>query len=448
VLPKWPQRNQHNCRTLQNEPYCVVCGMTKSLPDLERVRRLDDEFGLFAELDTAAVCGELARDPLHGPLAGKVIGLKANIACAGAPWSAGLAHRADINALTDAHVTARLRAAGARVLPGLNMDAAALGGTTENPHFGATRNPLATAFSAGGSSGGSGAAVAAGLVDVAIGTDTLGSIRIPAAYCGLYGLKPTFGLIGRSGIVPLAPSLDCAGPLCASSRHLWPVVRSLAGFDADDPDSILAPQGWDGSEPTPSMTGLRIGVPEQMNEITCEPEIRAGFDRTVAAVKRLGATVSGVAMPGWRPAALRKAAFLMTECEGAVVYAQDLEAGDRLPRAVQSLLGYGRDVTAGKLVAALGEARTARQQLARTFAEVDLVLTPTTPQRATRLNSAAPANQADFTALANVAGIPALAVPVAVKGEVLPASVQLTGPSWSEGMLVCAAMALEEALAD
>jgi aspartyl-tRNA(Asn)/glutamyl-tRNA(Gln) amidotransferase subunit A len=111
-------------------------------------------------------------------------------------------------------------------------------------------------------------------------------------------------------------------------------------------------------------------------------------------------------------------------------------------------LGYGRDVTAGKLVAALGEARTARQQLARTFAEVDLVLTPTTPQRATRLNSAAPANQADFTALANVAGIPALAVPVAVKGEVLPASVQLTGPSWSEGMLVCAAMALEEALAD
>ena len=247
--------------------------MTKSLPDLERVRRLDDEFGLFAELDTAAVCGELARDPLHGPLAGKVIGLKANIACAGAPWSAGLAHRADINALTDAHVTARLRAAGARVLPGLNMDAAALGGTTENPHFGATRNPLATAFSAGGSSGGSGAAVAAGLVDVAIGTDTLGSIRIPAAYCGLYGLKPTFGLIGRSGIVPLAPSLDCAGPLCASSHATsGRLCARLQVLTPMTPTASLAPQGWDGSEPTPSMTGLRIGVPEQVDEVACEPE--------------------------------------------------------------------------------------------------------------------------------------------------------------------------------
>lgn len=422
--------------------------MTKILSDLERLRRLDGEFGLFANLDIAAVRGELARETQHGPLAGKVIGLKANIACAGAPWSAGLAHRADIDAPADAHVTVRLRAAGARVLPGLNMDAAALGGTTENLHFGATRNPLATAYSAGGSSGGSGAAVAARLVDVAIGTDTLGSIRIPAAYCGLFGLKPTFGLIGRSGIVPLAPSLDCAGPLCASSHDLWPVVRSLAGFDADDPDSIPAPHGWDDSVPTPSMTGLRIGVPEQVNEVTCEPEVRAGFERTVAAVKRLGATVSGVAMPGWRPAALRKAAFLITECEGAVVYAQDLEAGDRLPRAVQSMLGYGRDVTAGKLVAALAEARGARQQLARTFAEVDLVLTPTTAHRAIKLDSLAPANQADFTALANVAGVPALAMPVAVKGEVLPASVQLTGPAWSENMLVCAAMALEAALSD
>ncbi len=422
--------------------------MTTKIPDLKHVQRLDDEFGLFAELDIETVRAELTRDPLHGSLAGKVIGLKANIACAGAPWSAGLAHRADLNALADAHVTARLRSAGARVLPGLNMDAAALGGTTENAHFGATRNPQAPSFSAGGSSGGSGAAVAAGLVDVAIGTDTLGSIRIPASYCGLFGLKPTFGLSGRSGIVPLALSLDCAGPLSASSGDLWPVVRSLAGFDPDDPDSIQAPEGWDSSEPTPSMTGLRIGVPAQMNEVTCEAEVRVGFERTVAAVKRLGATVSDVSMPGWRPAVLRKAAFLMTECEGAVVYAKELEEGDRLPPAVQLLLGYGRDVTSGKLVAALCEARAARQQLVRTFAEVDLVLTPTTPQRATRLNSPAPANQADFTALANVAGVPALAVPVALKDEILPTSVQLMGPSWSENMLVSVAMALEDALSD
>ncbi len=420
--------------------------MTKSLPDLARARRLDDEFGLFAELDIETIRAELAREPLQGPLADKVIGLKANIACAGTLWSAGLAHRANLNAQTDSHVTARLRAAGARVFPGLNMDAAALGGTTENPHFGATRNPIATAYSAGGSSGGSGAAVAAGLVDVAIGTDTLGSIRIPASYCGLFGLKPTFGLIGRSGIVPLAPSLDCAGPLAASSRELWPVIRSLAGFDPDDPDSLQVPEGWDSNEPTALMSGLRIGVPEQMSEVACEAGVQAGFKRAVAALNRLGATVTDVAMPGWRPAALRKAAFLMTECEGAVVYAEDLEAGDRLPPVVQLLLGFGRDVTSGKLVAALCEARAARQQLVRTFAEVDLVLTPTTPQLAIRLNSPAPANQADFTALANVAGVPALAVPVALKDEILPVSIQLMGPSWSENRLIGVAMALEDAL--
>ena len=187
-------------------------------------------------------------------------------------------------------------------------------------------------------------------------------------------------------------------------------------------------------------------MPGQLNEVTCEAGTIAGFERAVAAVKRLGATVTGISMPGWRPAALRKAAFLMTECEGAVVYAKDLEAGDRLPPAVQSMLGYGRDVVPGKLAAAHDAARAARDQLARAFAEVDLILTPTTPQRAIKLNTPAPANQADFTALASVAGVPALAVPVKLHGEALPASVQLTGPSWSESLLVGAVMALEEAL--
>jgi len=422
--------------------------MMKRLPDLKHIQRLDDEFGLFADLDIETVRAELTREPQHGPLAGKIIGLKANIACAGALWSAGLAHRATLNALADANVTARLRAAGARVLPGLNMDAAALGGTTENQHFGATRNPYAPEFSAGGSSGGSAAAVAAGLVDVAIGTDTLGSIRIPASYCGLFGLKPTFGLIGRSGIVPLASSLDCVGPLSASSRDLWPVLQSIAGFEPNDPDSRQAAEGWENSEPTPSMAGLRIGLPEQMNEVTCEPEVRTGFELIVEAMKRLGATVTDVTMPGWRPLALRKAAFLITECEGAVVYAEDLEVGDRLPPIVQSMLCYGRDAASSKLVNAQSEVRAARLQLVRTFAEVDLILTPTTPQRAIRLNSPAPANQADFTALANVSGVPALATPVALKNEALPASIQLMGPSWSESMLISAAMALEDTLAD
>ena len=189
-------------------------------------------------------------------------------------------------------------------------------------------------------------------------------------------------------------------------------------------------------------------MPVQLNEVDCEAEVSAGFERAIAAMKRLGATLIDISMPAWHPESLRKAAFLMTESEGAVVYAKDLEASDRLPPAVQSMLGYGRDVAPDKLAAAHDVARAARDQLALTFAEVDMILTPTTPQRAIKLSTPAPANQADFTALANVAGVPALAVPVKLHGEALPASVQLTGPSWSESLLVGAAMALEDVLAD
>ena len=160
-------------------------------PDLSQIRVHQDQLNLFGPLDERAIEVELQHPSGSGPLQGRLVGLKANIAVEGALWTAGLGHRKAVVADQDALITRRLRDSGASVLPGLNMDAAALGGATDNPDFGRTFNPHAPDCSAGGSSGGSAAAVASGLVEMALGTDTLGSVRIPASYCGVFGLKPT-----------------------------------------------------------------------------------------------------------------------------------------------------------------------------------------------------------------------------------------------------------------
>ncbi|MFK7751842.1 MAG: amidase [Sedimentitalea sp.] len=414
--------------------------------DFDRVCDGDGKYHLFCDLDPEALQAELAQPANAAPLGGRLIGLKANIACKGAHFSAGLPHRASWRAQTDAHITTQLRNAGARVLPGLNMDAAALGGTTENPHFGATRNPASPQHSAGGSSGGSAAAVAAGLVDVAIGTDTLGSIRIPASWCGVHGLKPGFGALGRSGIVPLAPSLDCVGPITRVAADLLVSLRAMAGEDLVDEDWCAPPKGWLNGDAPRDVATLRIGV-RRDDTVTCEPAVQQAMARATAALADAGATIVPVAMPGWSPAALRKAAFLVTECEGAVVFADALAQDTVLPASVQALMGYGARAGSAKLVAALAEMRKAKAQLMRSFQQIDVLITPTTPQRAIRLGTPAPANQADYTALANVAGVPALAAPVPMVDDALPASVQLMGPAWSERRLIGLACVLETVFA-
>ena len=281
--------------------------------------RADAAYNLFSRLNAGAF-GDVAAQ--QGALAGWTIGLKDNIAVAGFAPTAGMAHRAQDMAAADAHAVRALRAAGATLIPGLNMDEAALGGLTDNPHFGRTDNPRAPGHSAGGSSGGSAAPVASGVVRAALGTDTLGSVRIPASYCGIYGLRPTSGLLGRSGIVPLAPSLDAVGPMAACAADLWPVFRALAGTDPADPASVTPPDGWDADDALP----LRIGVP-RLDLSSCEPAVRAGLSQMMQVLRDRGIAVNEVDVPGWSPAALRRAAFLLTECEGAVALAADLETG-------------------------------------------------------------------------------------------------------------------------
>ncbi len=416
--------------------------MTVAAITVDELARAQAAYAIFARFDRTAMHRHLTAPVPRGRLSGKVIGLKDNIALQGAIQAAGMAQRAQRVAACDAHVTRLLRLAGARLLPGLNMDEAALGGVTDNPHFGRTDNPRAPGHSAGGSSGGAAAAVAAGVMDAALGTDTLGSIRIPASYCGVAGLKPTAGLVGRGGIVPLSPSLDAVGPMAASCADLWPLIASLAGHDPDDPDSVPTPAGWAHRDERP----MRIGLPDATDGVDVEPQVRAALHSAIAALRATGAEVVPVHVPGWDPSALRRAAFILTEHEGATALADDLARGDGFSQGVRGLLNFGRDLPARKLAAAVGEVRRAAMGLRDTFEQVDAIVTPTTPQRAIRAQDAAPANQADFTALANAAGVPAIAVPVQVPGETRPASVQLTGRAWSEAALIAQAVSLEAAL--
>lgn len=409
---------------------------------LARIAAAAPELGLFVHFDAAAI--RLAADavPCTGPLAGWAVGLKDNIAMGGFPCTAGMAARRQTLAVSDAAVTARLAAAGALLLPGLAMDEAALGAVGSNAHFGRCENPRFPGLVPGGSSCGSAALVAAGLAEAALGTDTLGSVRIPAAYCGLVGLKPTRGLIGRSGIVPLAPSLDTVGLLVRRVSDLAPPLQVLVGFDANDPDSRFPPAGWaeDGGLPR------KVGIPLAVENVACEAQVLEGLARARAALANAGIGLVPLKMPGWRPEALRRAAFLLMECEAAVALRNELADPEGVSPGLRRLLDYGRKASSGRVVAALEEMRATGAAFDRAMAEVDVLLLPTTPQRAFEWDAPVPANQADFTSLANVAGVPALALPVAVEDGGPPASVQLVGPPWSEHRLISLAAHLATAL--
>lgn len=394
--------------------------------------------GLFTLFDQEAIRQTAATAPAVGPLAGLAVGIKDNIAVAGFACTAGLAARAGFVAPQDAGVAARLRTAGAWLVPGLAMDEGALGATGENAHFGPCRNPRFPDRLTGGSSAGPAALVAAGLADAALGTDTLGSVRIPAAYCGLLGLKPTRGSVGRSGVAPLAPSLDTVGVLARTPDVLARVFDVLAGPDADDPESL--PRGLDDLSPA-----RRIGLPGPDLTASCAPEVRQALERARNVLGEAGHRMMPVAMPGWQPEALRRAAFLLVEAEGAVSLADELAEPGALSPGLRRLLEYGRDAPSARLVAALAGMRTAAAAFARVMARVDALLLPSVPHVAPLRGAPVPPDQADFTALANVTGAPALAMPVAVPGGGPPASVQLVGRHGAErGLLALAGQVATE----
>lgn len=400
---------------------------------LERIGRLDPTLRAFTHVDAdgarAAAEASAARydsgDPR--PLEGVPVALKANIDVAGWPIHGGIGALGGRIAPTDAEVTRRLRAAGAVLLGALNLHEAALGATTDNPFYGITQNPHRPGHTPGGSSGGSGAAVAAGLCAAALGTDTLGSVRIPAAYCGVAGLKPTNGLVSNAGLIALVPRLDCIGPLARSVADCGAVL------------GVLAPL----AEAPPIR---RVATLSSMDAVEQHPAVRAAFRLAVQLLGGLGVEVrerqARIDHHRLRLAGFIESARAADAAFGAEAEANPAGFSDRF----RGHLAFGRGIGPDTLEQGRRIMTAAADELQAILAMDDAILLPTTPQPAFPHGADAPVSQADFTALANLAGLPALSLPAGWTSDGLPVAVQLLGRPGAEAALVALGERLEAAL--
>ena len=398
---------------------------------LARIAALNPQLRAFTALDTAnaraAAAVSAARIAAGNPrpLEGVPIGIKANIAIAGLATTAGVEARRDAIAATDAAVVTALREAGAVILGHLNMHEAALGATTDNTAYGRTENPHRIGHTPGGSSGGSGAAVAAGLCAAALGTDTLGSVRIPAAYNGVYGLKPTNGLLPDAGLVCLAHRFDCIGPLARSVADLAAVMAALSPTTAAAPVTSVA-------------TLAAVNACAQT-----EAAVRTAFAAAIAAVHSLGIPVTEI------PAALdltavRMAGFIESAREAGATFAADRAAGGISPQFA-ALLDFGAAASTAAVAAGDAAMAQARAVLLAALETAQVLLLPTTPHAAFP-HGRAPVTQADFTALANIAGLPALSLPAGWSADGLPVAVQIIGRPHSEATLLAFAARIDSVL--
>jgi aspartyl-tRNA(Asn)/glutamyl-tRNA(Gln) amidotransferase subunit A len=389
-----------------------------------------------------------AAHPL-GPLAGVPFAVKNLYDIAGVVTRAGAKiARDDPPAEVDACVIRRLDAAGAMLLGALNMDEYAYGFTGENMHDGNSLNPHDPRHMTGGSSGGSAAAVASGMATFALGSDTNGSIRVPASLCGLFGLKPTFGRLSRQGVTPFVASLDHVGVLARSTADLALVYDVMQG--TDPADEVLAQRDV---EPVSTLLeqgakGLRVAVAGDYFRRGGRPESFAAVDRIAAA---LGATRE-VILPAAEEA--RAAAYLITAAEGAALHLDRLR---RRPRdfdpAVRDRLFAGAMIPAEIVVKAQKFRAWFRRRAGEIFGEVDIILAPATPCRAPlsgqklmNLDGAdvsVRANLGIYTQPISFIGLPVATVPVFTEGERLPIGVQVIGAPWREDLVLRVAHDLE-----
>lgn len=400
-----------------------------------------------AALEAAAAADRRAAEGRRlGPLDGVPVALKDNIDVAGVPTTAGLAAPGPV-APGDAEVVHRLRAAGAVILGKLNMEEAALGATNDNPHHGRCINPHRPGCSPGGSSGASGAVVAAGICAAALGTDTGGSVRIPAAYCGVVGLKPSYGLVSTRGVVPLSYRYDHVGPLTRSVADAAILLRALQGFDPDCTESRRRPglgPGLRDEPPGGRLDGLRIGVARSFEQEPADPEVAAAFAAAVDRLAALGAAVIPVDLAGYDMVAGRRAGFLRVEVEAAHVYAGVMrDAPGRISPLLARYLDFGTRATAQQLLRADRRAEQGAFALERCFDAVDLLVSPTTPQAGFAFGDIPPENAGSYCIPANFAGTPAVSVPMGFDRTGLPLGLQVMGPADGEAAVLRAAAAFE-----
>ena len=377
----------------------------------ERLKRCLDRIGADNQRINAVL--DVYKDdlePAAGPLSGRIMGVKANIAVRGQPWHGGIKAYENQIASKDARVVKRLREVGAIILANLNMEEGALGAQTDNPFFGKTHNPLKHGYTPGGSSGGSAAAVAAGFVDIALGTDTMGSVRVPSGYCGLWGFKPSHSEQMLDGVLPLSPTLDTVG---AHGKTLDDVVVVTEVITKQDFNIGKAGE---------------ITVLDWSGKVDCEPRVAVAFANFVSE-RSLSRTTD---LRPYDFGKSRMAGLIISEIEGLGIHEHHLETQpDGFSDHFTAMLKWAGRQPEEKIKAAYAHRK---QILDGDYP--DFILMPTTPQVAFKFGSEVPANQADFTAFANLANRPAICFPIGMTDEGLPVSAQLVGPQGRESDLV------------
>lgn len=447
---------------------------------LDRIAAVNPALNAFVDVDARGALAEARRldaalaSGARPPLAGLVLGVKDLVCVAGRPLTCGSAILGDFRSSIEATAVERLRAAGAIVIGKTNCDEFGMGSSNEHSVHGPARHPLDPARVPGGSSGGSAAAVAAGLCHAALGTDTGGSIRQPAAFCGIVGLKPTYGRVSRWGLVAYASSFDTIGPMTPDVELSARMLAVMAGSDLRDATSCDEPPGDPVGSLAEGVRGLRVGLPTEYFAEGLDPSVRscvlAAVDRLAAA----GAEIVEVSLPLTRYGIA--AYYVLTTAEASsnlsrydgvrygrrALGARDLQEvytrsrdegfGDEVKRRV--LLGTWV-LSSGYYDAYYGRAQKARalfrDDFERAFASVDLLATPTTPRPAFRAGAHADDPLAMYledvyTVGANLAGLPALSVPcgtVADAGVELPVGLQFLAPRLREDLVLRAARVIE-----
>ncbi len=422
---------------------------------LARIEALEPRLNAFitvladearAEARTAA--DEITRGEYRGPLHGVPIALKDIFDVAGVKTTAASSILADNVAEADCDAAERLRAVGAIIIGKLNLHEFAFGATGRDSHFGPARNPWDTEVVTGGSSSGSGAAVASGECLGALGTDTGGSIRIPASLCGIAGIKPTFGRVSRRGVVPLSWSLDHVGPLARSVEDCAILLQALAGHDARDPSSDDMPVPDYRATLRDGIRGLRIGLPETFFSEQLDPEVDAAVKKAIGVLKELGAQVVPVGLPHIVVAPAAVSAVMLPE---ATAFHQRWlnERGDEYSDSVRYRLEIGATYSAVQYV----QGQRFREMIVRdwsdeVFSKVDLLATAATQIPAARINGSDLSVTWSLIRLTNpinLLGLPAISVPCGFTGTNLPIGLQLVGRWWDEATVFRAAHAYEQA---
>jgi aspartyl-tRNA(Asn)/glutamyl-tRNA(Gln) amidotransferase subunit A len=422
---------------------------------LERIEGLNPALNAFitvmaesALAEARRAEAEILRGEWRGPLHGVPVALKDLIDVAGVRTTAASALLKDNVSRHDAEVVRRLRQAGAVIIGKNNLHEFAYGGSSLVSHFGDVHNPWDVGRIAGGSSGGSAAAVAAGLAYAAIGTDTAGSIREPAALCGCVGLKPTYGRVSSRGVIPLSRSLDHVGPLAGTVEDAAVVLQAIAGYDSSDFTSADVPVADYLGGLRGSVKSVRVGVPRGYFFDELDAEVASAVEHALQTMAGLGAEIREVKLDVPSDRTL----------QAAESYAYHAENVARSPELYQAetvrRIRSGEKVSAAEYIQRRRELEEGRRSIRAVFAEVDVLVTPTMPMAAPAIadlkanpDALRPAelrllrNTRPF----NVCGLPAISVPCGFTQSGLPMGLQIAGAHWREDLVLRVAHAYERA---